>query len=148
VQKYRDPHIIFRSKCKPCIFPNLHAYHVKHEVFKYVSKIPIFIWVVQYQKHHINTLKNKLIFVFSMYDWLKTLAKRWIICSRIITKALMSCRSLFGPMVKLQSAGILFIALADLIKEMVEVAPTLSSRDNKLKSNCLKQHLLISDVPP
>jgi len=70
------------------------------------------------------------------------------ICSRIITKALLSCRSLFGPMVKLQCAGILFIALADLIKEMVEVAPTLSSRDNKLKSNCLKQHLLISDVPP
>jgi len=64
------------------------------------------------------------------------------ICSRIITKALLSCRSLFGPMVKLQCAGILFIALADLIKEMVEVAPTLSSRDNKLKSNCLKQHFI------
>jgi len=64
------------------------------------------------------------------------------VCSRIITKARNACRNIFGPMVKLRCTGVLLIAITDLAKEIIEVVPTLSSRDIKLKTNCLLQQMI------
>jgi len=41
VQKYRDPQIIFRFKCKPYIFPKHNAYHVSNQNTNFYLSSPI-----------------------------------------------------------------------------------------------------------